>query len=114
MERVLPSLSVLLFQLPVYLTWLAGIVAAIITWKKHAKVSLLTVIALGLSLLHSVVGTFVSVWLPMSLLQRGVPSDRIGMLMGINGMVGTLLNLVVWVLILIAVFGWRKSQETQA
>lgn len=106
-------MSTLVFQIPIYIAWLVGVILAVVNWKKHAKVSLLAVIAMVLLFIQSVAGSVLSVWLPMNLMKQGVPSARIGMLMAINSAVGMLIHLIVWVLILIAIFGWRKAQEPQ-
>lgn len=52
-------------QLPSLLTMLGGIVVAIIRWKRHPRVSLTIVIALGLILLHVLVFAVVYAVLPM-------------------------------------------------
>jgi len=51
-------------QLPSLLTMLGGIVVAIIRWKRHPRVSLTIVIALGLILLHVLVFAVVYAVLP--------------------------------------------------
>jgi hypothetical protein len=114
MEYVGSSLAVLMTRIPVFLTWLAGIVLAIIFWKKHPRVSLLITIGLGLMLVNSVVGTLVSVWMPFALQERGMSIMQIGSLLSVWGVASSLINAAIWVLLLVAIFGWRKSQEMPA
>ncbi len=47
MDTNLTSLIInsLLMQVPVFLVWLVGLVLALVRWKRHPKVSLLTCIA---------------------------------------------------------------------
>jgi hypothetical protein len=42
MSTLGPALSNILIQIPVYLVWIAGLIVAVVTWRKHARASLLT------------------------------------------------------------------------
>jgi len=91
---------------PLYLAWLAGIVLAISRWRRHPTVSLLTLIALALLLLSSVVGVIVFAWLPHVLIDRSSSID----LSVVYSLVGLVLNAIRaagWGIILVALFGWR-------
>ncbi len=65
MEYVGSTLGSLLVQLPLYITWLVGIVLAIVWWKRHPRVSLLTVIGLAAMLLLTILFSIANLWLPL-------------------------------------------------
>ena len=111
MNTFLPYLSVYLLQLPLYLVWLVGIILSIVFWKKHPTVSLLTLIALVGLLIISIVGTYTSTWLPISLHAKGMSTGRIGIELGIISIVSSILSTAFWILLVIALFGWRKGRE---
>jgi hypothetical protein len=107
LEGVLPFLAV---NLPLYLVWLVGIVLSIITWNKHPKSSLLSVIAFVIFFINTLVSNFLSI-LPVYLHNtRGMSLSNIGTLSTILNLVLILFRVVGWVLILIAIFGRRKSK----
>jgi hypothetical protein len=108
MERLIPTLTVYLTQLPVILVWLIGLVLALVYWRRHPTVSLLAIIAIVGFLVTSLVGTYLSVWLPLTLQERGWSIGRIGILMTARGVIGSLISAVLWALLLAAVFGWRN------
>jgi hypothetical protein len=104
-------LAIYLVQLPLYLVWLVAIILAIVFWKKHPTVSLLTLIALVGLLVLSIVGTYASTWLPISLHAQGISTARISVELGIISVASNLLSTAFWILLVIALFGWRKGRE---
>ena len=52
----------ILEQMPSLLAILGGMVAALILWKRHPKVSLTVIVSLGLMLLHALVFAIAYVW----------------------------------------------------
>ena len=63
-NRFLDVLWSLVLQLPSLLTMLACIIAAIIRWRRHPKVSLAVVTGLGLMILHAFIFAFVYAFVP--------------------------------------------------
>jgi hypothetical protein len=98
------TLAQLLPQLPFYLAWLAGMVVALVTWQRHPMVSLLTLIALALFALLALGGTLGFVWVVN---QSGGAAERAWLLSAI-GLVRAVVGTAAWVLLLVAVFGWRQ------
>jgi hypothetical protein len=92
------------------LVWLAGIVIALITWKKHPRVSLLAVVALAILLILNLVGSALNMLLPLYLQQSGVGFSQIGIINIARGIVQALVVALAWSLILAAMFGWRKAE----
>jgi hypothetical protein len=107
-------LSPLIFSqitnLPFLLVYVAGILLALFRWSNHPKVSAISLGAFGLLLVSLIVKLGFMLWLignqesGMGMVQRFV------LLRWINLSV-VFLELLGWVLLLIALFGWRKSQE---
>lgn len=58
-------------QLPSLLTMLACIVAAVVRWKRHPKVSLAVVAGLGLMIVHAFTFAFVFAFVPELFAQPG-------------------------------------------
>ncbi len=111
MENVVPSLSVLLVQAPVILVWLVGLVLSVVFWRRHPRVSLITMIAILGLLTTSILGSLLGMWLPLTFNRSGMPMSQIGMLMGVISIASSLLSAVFWVLLVIAIFGWRRKPE---
>jgi hypothetical protein len=111
MNMSLSYLAVYLVQLPLYLVWLAGIILSIVFWKKHPTVSLLSLIALVGLLIISIVGVYASTWLPIALRSQGMSTGRIGVELGIISIVSSLFSTAFWILLVIALFGWRNKRE---
>jgi hypothetical protein len=108
----LPSiLGAVALQAPVYLIWLGGILLAILTWRKNPRVSLLSVIALALLLLNSILGTVLNSLIPIMMQRSGMDFRQFGMISLIRGLLQTVIACVAWILVLAAVFGWRKQQN---
>src|SRR5512141_647840 len=114
MDTIVPSLSVLLFQLPILLVWLVGLVLAVIYWKRHPRVSLLAIIGIVGLLISTMLGSLASLWMPMICAQNGYPGglQQYALLMPLNTFAGSLLSAAFWVLVIIAIFFGRKKPDT--
>jgi hypothetical protein len=108
MERLVPTLTVYLTQLPVILVWLIGLVLSLVYWRRHPTVSLLAIVAIVGFLITSLIGTYLSVWLPLILQERGWSIGQIGMLLTARSIIGSLVSAVLWALLLAAIFGGRN------
>jgi MFS family permease len=106
LSTVLGSLGVLLAQAPVYIVWLVGIAIAAVRYKRHPRVSLLAIIGLGGSLLLSIANALLTVILPQQFAINEVASA-----FAILGVCSGLIYMVLWGLILAAIFGWRSAND---
>jgi hypothetical protein len=86
----------ILTQTPVYLVWLIGMVLALVGWKKHPAVSLVSLIAF-------VVLSLLALVTQLTTAHHGVNWTQTGI-----AFVEALVRAVAWGLVLAAVFGWRK------
>lgn len=94
-------------QAPLYLIWLIGIVLATLRMQRHPRVSTLVIIALILFILQSLIGTALSIWLPLTLRDGGLSASDIGSVFAFIGVFQTLVSAAGWICLLIALFGWR-------
>ena len=106
-----PRLSAILFSqithLPFLLVFVVGILLAILRWSSHPKVSLMAVVAFGLLLLSSVVRMGYLFWL-IGGQESGLTSYNAHAIMTWINLSMTVLELIGWVLLMTALFGWRK------
>lgn len=99
-----------LAQLPVFLALLAGIILALVRWRKHPRISLLALLGFGTLLLLSLVFTGLAAWLPGWLIQRGLAAARLGRYIAVLNGLRSLLAAVGWVFLIAAVFSGRGPQ----
>jgi hypothetical protein len=97
-----------LAQAPIWIVWLAGIVFAIVRWRRQAMVSLLTIVALALLAGSSVVGPPAGRWLFVMLRNLGWRLPEVW-LVGLLSFGLSLVKALGWALLLAAVFGWRNT-----
>ncbi|MCB0214298.1 MAG: hypothetical protein KDJ52_33475 [Anaerolineae bacterium] len=108
---IIATLTSFASQLPVILVWLAGFIMAIVFWRRHPRVSLLTVIAMVGFFINTLVGTYISLWLPR-MQPQGWSMEQIGMAFAVSGFIRAFISAILWGLLLVAVFGWRgKSPD---
>ncbi|MEJ2351112.1 MAG: hypothetical protein P8Y03_15110 [Anaerolineales bacterium] len=103
----LQTFSVYLTQLPVYLAWLAGIVLAIINWKRHPRAAQLTLAAVFIFFITSIGGTAISSWLPLTLHARGMAARQMGIVLAIINIIRALFNALAFGILFAAIFSWR-------
>ena len=98
----------LVLQLPSLLTMLACIVAAVLRWKRHPKVSLAVVVALSVMIVHAFIFAFVFAYVP-ELFAR--PGDY-GMMRAVINVISFIYNsslAIAFGILLLAVFMKRSS-----
>ena len=110
MELLVASFTSFLVQLPVVLVWLVGLILALIFWKRHPRVSLLTVIAILGLLILSFLGTYLNIALPVTLHSRNNLSfSQLTMTLAVVNIIISVFSAILWGLLVAAIFGWRKS-----
>lgn len=95
--------------LPLYVAWLAGLVAAVVTWRRHPTVSLLTSVSLVVMLVLTFASRLLNVWVVRLGAQAGWSAHEIGLFLGVYGFVSALIEAVAWGLVIAAVFLWRPG-----
>ena len=97
-------------QLPLYIVWLAGMVLALVFWRKHPAVSLLAFLGFALLLVTTVIGTFLGAYLPMSLREQGMTGVQVNRVVGITNLIVIFVAAGAWVLIVVALFVGRPRR----
>jgi hypothetical protein len=112
-EELLPYLIKRLIgpSLPVTIVCIAGIFTGIYYWERKPIVSLLTVISFFLLFIS--VGIIPNLYDPLGVYFRdlGYESVRINVLFGLLSFAGQAVTAGAFVVLLVAIFGWRGEPE---
>ena len=100
----------ILEQLPALLAMLGGMVAALILWKRHPKVSLTVIVSLGLMLLHALVFALAYAWVPSWFITPGTYTASQTIYSVLSLLYNSSLAIILAVL-LIAVFMQRQASQ---
>ena len=95
------------WAIPYLSVYFAGIVAALITWRRHPPVSTLALLGFGLLLVNVLVGCGLHVWM---ILGDGDISER-AQLHAVLSFLRSLAAVLAHALVIAAIFGWRKSDR---
>jgi hypothetical protein len=96
---------------PWFLVELVGVILALVWWRRHPRVSFLTLLAIGLSVSVAVGGSFLFAWLPDHLRQSGWRSEKTITLFPLLGLIRNTLGAIAFLLILSAIFADRSSKN---
>ena len=94
------------YQVPVFIAWLIGLLVAISRWRRHPRPSLLIVIALAIFFLRALIGPALS-W---SVVHSDLGLENAGMVQGLISLLFALVAAVAWILLLVAALGWRSVE----
>lgn len=107
-------LSAVLFSqvthLPFLLVLVVGIVLSIVRWSAHPKVSMLSLVAFAMMLIRVIARMGYLFWL-IGGQDSGMPAYQTHRVLTWINLSLSLFDLVGWVLLLIALFGWRTSED---
>ena len=107
-----PTVRAYLFQLPVYVVWLVGIILSMTRWQRHPRASSAALAAFCLFFLESLVGTLLSYNLSRYLAQgRDLDGEHIALVLHMVWFGRTIVHAVLWGVVLVAIFGWRKGRR---
>jgi hypothetical protein len=109
----LPFLIPHLYGIPFYLIWLAGIVYAVVNREKHPRTSLLAGIALGILLLENLVSAILSAYIQYQSMNGDVSVSQLGIRYTTLSICSLPFSIAGWVLLLVAIFGWKNVSEHQ-
>ncbi len=109
MSTIGPALSNILIQVPVYLVWIAGLIIAVVTWRRHSRASLLAAIGIGMFFIQALLGNILSPWLQQTLARQGVSVRTMRLVLLGRGLLTSLVMMVAWGLLLAAIFLPRTS-----
>src|SRR5262249_17467113 len=92
--------------IPQLLVWIAAMILAFIFWSRYPRVCLLTFIATLILFLQAVFGTLFIYLLPRMV----APGQEIAIYFSVLGIGRLVLVTAAWIVILLAIFGWRKAR----
>lgn len=108
---MLTGLVSLVAQILLFLVWLAGIVFAVVRWRRHPRASLLIVIGLVVAMANQAAGLALSLSLPQLIDAQFFPSRSLPMIVAAVGWVRSLVSAVAFGLLLAAVFVERPPED---
>lgn len=109
----LQYLTSMLPTVPYVLAILAGVAVAAGTWQRHPNVSGLVILASLVEILNLVGGGILTMWLASSAATSAHPA-QVGMIMGVMGLIRSLVSAGVWALVLVAIFRKRSAIDPAA
>jgi uncharacterized BrkB/YihY/UPF0761 family membrane protein len=112
-NKFLDALWSLVLQSPSLLTMLACVLAAILRWKRHPKVSMAVVAGLGLMMVHAVIFAFVFAFVPELFARPGNYSLMSTVITIISFIYNSSLAIALGIL-LVAVFMKRSATASRA
>jgi hypothetical protein len=98
-------------SVPICLVWLVAIVLALIRWQRHPSVSLFTCLGSVVLLVAIVGGNMMSFYLIRQQSASGWSSSQVSTMLSVIGFARSFLAVGGYVLLLIAVFGWRPAER---
>jgi hypothetical protein len=101
-------------RIPMLLVSLGGIVFAIARWKRHPRVSLMTVLALALYWVEAFVFLCLRYWLPNLIEALKISGSAINVLLVVISLLDDFAFAVVIILLVAAAFSGRKPATTTA
>lgn len=103
-------LQSLAYALPALIVFLVAVVIGMLRAKNHRQVSALAGIAFLLLIVNTLIGVLTSN-IFMILQDQNFEISTIAMISLVIAILKTLFALIAWILLLIAIFGWRKQQQ---
>lgn len=115
MEFINYFLLMFVRRAPMLLLCVGGILFAVIRWKRHPRVSLITVLALALYLVEAFVFTAFRYWIPSLVDKMGFSSRSIGTIFTVISVLDDFAYAAIILLLVAAAFiGRGKPTETTA
>jgi hypothetical protein len=93
-------------QIPLIVVWFVGIILALVYWKRHPAVSFLMLASMVLLIISALFNVFMVGILPVSF---GINMRSLSMVLGIGRVFNVIVEISAWIMLIIALFGWRKT-----
>lgn len=106
------SIPLTLFrQFPVTAVWIIGLILCLVFWRRHPKVSLLALVAIIGFLVNLLIDAYLNIKIPMLVNDSGFSTARFNFMLTMKSNISSLVSAVLWILIGVAIFGWRSKTE---
>ena len=93
----------------VALVWLAGVILALASQRRHPKASQFTLIAIAIFFVESLVGAYINLYVPFILRDRGWIDAQLQMYFPFLGILLSLIRAAAWGFIFAAIFSRREQ-----
>lgn len=110
-DDVTSFLSFYLPHVPLCVIWLAAAILSFLFWSRNPHVSLLTLLAAILLLLQAILGTVIQVWLIRTRIEQEWAPQKLASYLGMLTVARVLMSSSAWILVLFAIFGWRRAER---
>jgi hypothetical protein len=107
-------LSFFLPSAPACIVWLVGVATALATWRRHPRVSQTALVACALLLVTAAGGAVAQYWLFTGMSRYVWTAQEYARMVGLVTLVRVAFSTVGYVLLLLAVFGWRATPRFPA
>ncbi len=97
-----------------YIIWLGGIVYAAVNRRKHPRTSLFAGIALGILLLVNLLSTMMSFYFQHQHSAGDLSMTEFVRMQNLLSLCTFPFSILGWLLLLVAIFGWKNVSEHQA
>jgi hypothetical protein len=103
----------MLYSVPYYLLWLAGIAYAFVRRERHPRTSLVAGLALGILLLETFVSDLLTAQFQYQAITGSLSTGEITARFSTLTLCTFPFSILGWILLLIAIFGWKKPVEEE-
>ena len=107
----LTLLSAHAYSLPYYIIWLAGIVYAVVSRRRHPRTSLFAGIALGILLVESLISAIGSTFIQYRAFTNDIRPVEFGTQLAMLSLCTISLAVLGWILLLVAIFRRENVAE---
>lgn len=111
-QLTLGALTQILFQLPALIVAVIGIVLGFRNMGKHPNTSRAAITAFSLVIVMTVIFAFTNIFLPYVVYENTESFEAIGWYNAAVSFVGSIINAVTYVLIVMAIFKWRGAEQS--
>jgi hypothetical protein len=101
------------YSVPIYVIWLGGIVYAIANRRKHPRTSLFAGIGLGMLLLENLASNLAGAYMQYQSMTHASSAIEMGTQFMTLSICAIPVAMVGWVLVLMAIFGWKNLTERE-
>ncbi|MCU0494797.1 MAG: hypothetical protein MUD01_24695 [Chloroflexaceae bacterium] len=109
MEVLFAIMFQLVWNTPLFIVWGVGLALAISRRADHPRRYTLVAIAMSLFMLISLLSSMTSVYIPFTAVQSGLSSTEVGVNLAIFNGAYTIMSVIAWICLLVALFSRRES-----
>ena len=109
MQAIVMLSTYFIYQLPVILVWIVGVILALFYRKRYPKISLRALAAIVIVFVSSAAGGILSLYLALTSQAQRWSANQTSLVSTAGAIVQSLIAAVAWGLVLAAIFGERNK-----